>query len=230
MNKIIWKGVSSETINGLLISELPPITKPEIRVRRTQIDGRDGDIIDEIGYESYTKKIKIGLHGNFNIDEVIKYFTGSGNVTFSNEPDKYYIAKILNKIDYNRLIRYRTATIEFHVQPFKYKKDENIIDETITNQESIIVSNVGLEISKPIITLYGSGEVTILKNNNDVFKINIDDDFVIIDSNEEEAYKDNTLKNRQMVGEFMKLDPGDNTITWVGNLTRIKIEPRSRWL
>lgn len=124
MNGIIWKGVSSTTIQGLLISELPPITKPEMRIRETEIEGRDGSIIEELGYSSYVKTVKIGLHGNFDINKVIKYFTGEGDIVFSNEPDKIYKAKICGKIDYTRLLRYRQASIPFLVQPFKYKLNE----------------------------------------------------------------------------------------------------------
>ena len=124
MNSIIWKGVSSTTIEGLLICELPPITKPEMRTKETVIDGRDGSIIEELGYASYVKTVTIGLHGNFDIDKVIKYFTGEGDIVFSNEPDKVYKAKICGKIDYTRLLRYRQASIPFLVQPFKYKLNE----------------------------------------------------------------------------------------------------------
>ena len=121
MNSIIWKGVPSATINGLLISELPPISKPKMRVKETTIDGRDGSIIEELGYEPYDKPVVIGLHGNFDINKVIKYFTGEGEVVFSNEPDKVYTAKIVGQIDYTRILRYRQATILFRTQPFKHK-------------------------------------------------------------------------------------------------------------
>ena len=124
MNSIIWKGVSSTTISGLLISELPPISKPAMRVKETAIDGRDGSIIEELGYSSYDKPVVIGLHGNFDINKVIKYFTGEGEVVFSNEPDKVYTAKIVGQIDYTRLLRYRQATIIFRTQPFKHKLNE----------------------------------------------------------------------------------------------------------
>lgn len=52
----------------------------------------------------------------------------------------------------------------------------------------------------------------------------------MIDSEEQEAYKDTILKNRLMQGVFPKLQIGSNTITWTGDLTKIEIEPRSRWL
>lgn len=125
MNSIIWKGVPSTTIKGLLISELPPISRPAMRVKETTIDGRDGSIIEDLGYSSYDKNVVIGLHGNFDINKVIKYFTGEGEVVFSNEPDKVYTAKIVGHIDYNRLLRYRQATIPFRVQPFKRKLYES---------------------------------------------------------------------------------------------------------
>ena len=124
MNTIFWKGVFSTTIDGLLISELPPISKPPLRVKETTIDGRDGSIIEELGYSSYDKTITIGLRGNFNINKVIKYFTGEGEIIFSNEPDKVYTAKIVDQIDYNRLLRFRQAVVKFRVQPFKHKYNE----------------------------------------------------------------------------------------------------------
>ena len=144
MNSIIWKGVSSTTIQGLLISELPPITKPEMRTKETVIDGRDGSIIEELGYASYVKTVTIGLYGNFDINQIIKYFTGEGDIVFSNEPDKVYKVKICSKIDYTRLLRYRQASIPFLVQPFKYKLNELYKEtqaETVSGTRVVITKN-----------------------------------------------------------------------------------------
>ena len=124
MNSIFWKGVRSTTIPGLLICELPPISKPKMRIKETEIDGRDGSIIEELGYESYTKTITIGLSSVFDINEVIKYFTGEGELVFSNEIDKVYRARITDSIDFERLIRFKKAKVKFLCQPFKYKRDE----------------------------------------------------------------------------------------------------------
>jgi phage-related protein len=33
-----------------------------------------------------------------------------------------------------------------------------------------------------------------------------------------------------MLGEFPKLEVGENEISWSGTLTKITIEPKSRWL
>lgn len=232
MEKIIWKGIDSNTIPGLIICELPPITKPKMKTSIIKIDGRDGDIIEELGYESYTKNISIGLARNYKIDEVIKYFTGTGTLELSNEPNKIYNCKIIDKIDYEKLLRFKKAIVKFHTQPFKYLKNETIVEQTITTQTSINVENIGLEISKPIITLEGTGTIEISINNKTIFKYTFPDNEtkVVINSIEEEAYLEGVYKNRNMFGEFPKLQVGENIITWTGTITKIKIEPKSRWL
>ncbi len=229
-NYVVFKGVYSGHIKGLLIQELSPITKPKMRTTITKIDGRDGDIIDKLGYESYTKTISIGLTRDYDIDEIMNYFNGEGELILSNEPDKVYKAQILDQINYERLVRFRTARVNFYVQPYKYLLNEPPFVLDITNQTEMKVANKGLEVSKPIITLYGSGIVTIAIDGLDVFSINIDSEYVTIDSMEQEAHKGLILKNRYMTGEFPTFKTGIRTITWTGNLTKIIVEPKSRWL
>ena len=230
MNYIIWDGTDSRNLQGLMICELPPITKPEMRVETTVIDGKDGDITDDLGYSSYDKTLKIGLFRNYNIDEIAKYFTGKGELIFSNEPDKIYYAEITEQIDFECLLKFKTANVKFHVQPHKYLLNEPTVELDIDIETEITVQNVGLEIAKPIITLYGEGIITIYVNNHAIFEIDIDDEFVTIDSEKEEAYKGNILKNRYMIGTFPTLKVGANVITWTGNLTKIEVQPRSRWI
>lgn len=88
-NTVTLNGVNSSLIQGLLIQELPPITKPMIRTQIEEIDGRDGDIITKLGYSAYDKEVSIGLFGNFDIDDIITFFNSEGEVIFSNEPTKY---------------------------------------------------------------------------------------------------------------------------------------------
>lgn len=231
MSYIIWKNKNSNDISGLIISELAPISKPKMRTNVTEIDGLDGDIVDYLGYKSYNKSVLIGLTKNYDIDEIIAYFNGSGKLVLSNEPDKYYNAQIIDSIDYNRLINFKKAIVKFYVQPYKFLLNESSYILEIATETSLSVLNKGLEKSKPIITLYGTGEIEILINGNSIFSVNMGtDEYITIDSEKEEAYKGAVLKNRQMLGSFPKLNPGTNVISWVGNLTKIEVAPRSRWL
>ena len=130
-NYVIINGVNSLTIQGLAINILPSITKAPIRTINETIDGRDGDITTFLGYGAYDKTIEIGLFGNFNVDKVIQYFNTKGTIVFSDENDKVYNFEINDQIDFAKLIKFRTATINIHCQPFKYPLSETPIEQSV---------------------------------------------------------------------------------------------------
>lgn len=232
MNYVIWKGKYSRELKGLIICELPPISKPQMRVAETVIDGVDGSIIEELGYASYDKALTIGLTQNADIDEIISYFTGEGDIVFSNESDKYYKGKIIGQIDYARLVRFKTATIVFRVQPFKYNYLEEEKTIAIEEIESITIENKGNYKAKPILTIRGTGNIEISVNGNTLFSYTFpeNENTVIIDSQKQDAYLGAVLKNRNMSGEFPIFDVGNNIITWYGTINSISINSYSRWI
>lgn len=235
MNYIIFNGKDSRDIKGLLISELPPIRKPNMRVKETVIDGVDGSIIEELGYESYDRTVTIGLKIGADVDKITDFFTGNGNVVFSNEPDKYYIGTIIKNIDYERLLRYRVAKVTFRVQPFKYNRVE-VPREATAERTSMIIENLGNHTAKPIITIKAKFWVELYVNEELVFEYYDEtggDIEVVFDSEKQDAYLGDELKNRYMSGEFPILQKGNNTISWnswKNTLESIKIERYSRWL
>lgn len=162
-NTITLNGTNSSEIVGLIIQALPPISKPPVRTLVEEIDGRDGDVVTALGYGAYQKEITIGLFGNFDIDAVIEYFNSEGTVTFSNEPDKVYNYAIYEQIDFDRLVRYRTATVTFHVQPFKFSTDElpktfNIDPNLITIPDFTKTTNgITLTAAGDTISIEGTG-------------------------------------------------------------------------
>ena len=231
-NYVIQNGKDSRYIKGLLIQELPPITKPLMRTSILQIDGRDGDVITKLGYSAYNKKMKIGLFGDYDIDDIITFFNSSGTVTFSNEPEKYYVYDILNAIDYERLLRFRTADITYHVQPFKYSNIEKM--KVFSNPTSAItVRNNGNYVSKPVIHIEGSGIINLSLNGVQLFKIDLStSNAITIDTERLEAYNDDVFMNRYVVGDYDKfvLKVGANSVSWDGALTYIAFEKLSRWI
>lgn len=355
MNYCILNGKKSTLIQGLLIQSLPPISKPLMRTSIEEIDGRDGDIITPLGYSAYDKEMSVGLFGDYDLDEVIKYFDSEGTVIFSNEPDKYYKYKILNQIDFERLLRFKTAVVTFHVQPFKYSAvdddvvfsanelrmrrytiinsgltievennlisikgtavspaqiylpinamrlgagqytvtarsdvdplssrlkivgrssddslggelkltqgvaqmtvnlteeqtfhnvwlgiDEGdtldlILDVSVFNDNlyNFKVFNRGNTISRPILTINGSGNIRLVLNGSSVFKIALENsDFITLDGAEWNAYQGDRLMNRNVSGNFndLKFNVGTNDIMWEGNVTQIRFKDISRWI
>lgn len=233
---IILNGVDSRTIKGLLISELPPISKPGIRVQQEEIDGRDGDLITPLGYAAYDKVIKIGLTYDYVIDDIIEYFNGSGKVVFSNEPDKYYFYSIYNQIDFEKLIRFKTAEVTLHIQPFKFSDTENEQTFNLSGTSSeVSIRNNGNIYSRPTITITGSGDIDFLLNGSQLLTIDLglNTQTIIINCTEMNAYNSQgVLLNRLVSGDYdnIKLKVGNNTLSFIGNVTKVIVDDYSRWI
>ena len=232
-NYVIINGVNSTTINGLAINEMPPITKPSIRTNTEEIDGRDGDIVTRLGYSAYDKEMTIGLYGSYDLDEIMSYFNQSGTIIFSTESDKYYNFEILEQIDYEKLLKFKTATITMHCQPFKYEVNETAITLSSGNNT---IKNKGNIYAKPIIYIKGSGTITLSLNGNQIFSLDLGatTSEMTIDIEKLEAYdpSDNSLLNRKVTGDYddFKLEVGNNTINLSGTITTANITMYSRWL
>ena len=232
---IIINGKKSTLINGLIITSLPPITKPKIRYRAEEIDGVDGDTINKLGYGAYDKTIEIGLSYNYDVDEVIEYFNTEGQIIFSNEPDKFYNFTTLNQIDFEKLLRFKKASITIHVQPFKYSNVESTKSFTFTSaSQNITVRNNGNIYSKPILTIFGSGTINLSLNGTEVFIINNLTGSIVLNTNTQNAYDPDNgdFLNRYVTGDFknLYLKTGVNVISWTGNITKIEVDYCSRWI
>lgn len=161
MSYIELNGVRNTDLTGLLIQSLPPISKPAMRTEIEEIDGRDGDIITELGYAAYDRTVKIGLYGRFDINEVIAFFASKGKAVFSDEPDKYFFYNIIEQIDFERLLRFREAQVTFHCQPFKYREES--ITKTYDLMSIPDYSGSGVSVDDGEITISGahSGAVSV---------------------------------------------------------------------
>lgn len=234
---IVLNGVNSKNVNGLLIQNLPPISKPLLRTSTETVDGRDGDIVNVLGYAAYDKTFNIGLRGEYNVDDVIKFFDTSGRVIFSNEPDKYYNFAIYNQIDFNKLIRFKTASVTMHVQPFKYDADatESVYNyPSGTTSATISVRNKGNIYSKPILTITGAGTIAVSLGNTQILSLALGEGTtIIIDTEKMNAYNlAGNYLNRQVTGDYSNLilNAGLNDLVISGSITEVKIDRVSRWI
>ena len=231
MNYIVFKNIDSRSVKGLIISELPPITKPKMRVRIDTIDGKDGSDTVNLGFEAYTKTVKIGLTKGYDIDNIISWFHGEGDIQFSNEPDKVYRVKVYEQIDFERLLRFRTANVKFYTQPFKYSATERTRAFATNGIQSLDIRNAGNYFSKPLITFTGTGDITVYVNGAKKCELALDsNESITLDADKQEAFFGDVLKNRKMDGEFITFEIGKNTLTWTGSLSKIEITYYSRWL
>lgn len=134
----------------------------------------------------------------------------------------------MNSIDFQQVYKYTSRfIILFNCKPFKYAVQNNIL--TFTESESFI-TNPGTIESKPIITVYGTGDIT-LTINEEIIELKDVHSKMILNTELQDAYDENQESlNTKMIGEFIKLQPGINKVQWTGNVVKIEILPNWRWL
>ena len=221
----IFKNKSSRNFDIAIKEEwLPPIVKAREEVEIIEVPGRDGFLtINKKRKEPIIKKAK-GVLINEDYKEQIKgWLQGKGELTFSNESDVFYISTIIEPIKfYEHWSGGYEFEIEFLCQPYGYLHEGQRV--VIIDKQETVLHNPTDEVAKPIIKVYGSGDVDLIINNN-INKFNIDG-YVEIDSELMECYKDNSLV--VFAGDFPKLKTGENVISWNGSVEKIEIVPRWR--
>ena len=91
------------------------------------------------------------------------------------------------------------------------------------------VTNPGSVYSEPVITVYGSGDITLMVGT-DIVELEGISGSITLDSQIHEAYSGTASMNSAMSGEFPVLKPGQNAISWTGDVTKVEISPNWRYL
>ncbi|WP_061342909.1 phage tail protein [Clostridium botulinum] len=214
----IFNNISSEDM-GLIVQELPPISTPEETINKSDVPG-GVPILQNCGYGLLEKPCTCHYEGN-NPDKLLQWLRGSGKVIFSNLKDRYYKSYIGNKIPLEQILRnklYKFPVI-FICKPFGYLLDGDI---PIMVTKPTKLNNVKCNHkSLPTITIKGTGSA-IFTINNRSFKITNINGEITINSEKESVLND---RGEYMEGEFPYLDPGENLITWIGNIKEVTIIP-----
>ena len=227
----IWNGVDCRT-EGIHVSELPPITIPLERSKQTNVPGRPGSLTQLEGDDVYDDMILTAtcfIADPAQIPAIAAWLKGKGTVTFANRTGGHYKARIANQIPFEKVLRgnpHCSFAVNFRCYPFWYQ--ENVSDVTITTSGDTI-TNPGSVYSEPLITVYGSGNITLMVGTTIVELTDVSSS-IVLDCALKEAYKGTTLMNDHMSGDFPVLKPGLNAVSWSGNVTRIVISPRWRFL
>jgi len=124
-----YNNISSRTYNIVAKSVNRPML-PVLRKRELVIPGRHGayDFSDNT-FDKRFIEVELRYVGT-SISELrtrartIAYwlsgYSGTKNLVFSDEPDKWYVAKIYSEVDLQNFFRLGEATVLFECQPFAY--------------------------------------------------------------------------------------------------------------
>lgn len=227
----IWNGVDCRQY-GIHVSEQPPITIPVERSTQINVPGRPGSLTQLEGEDVYDDMILSAacvISDPAQIPAIAAWLKGSGTVTFANRTGGYYKAHIANQIPFEKVLRgnpHCSFAVNFRCFPFFYA--DASADITITASGTII-TNPGSVYSEPILTVTGSGDITLMVGSTIVELMDISES-IVIDSVLQEAYTGTTLMNDRMSGEFPVLKPGMNAVSWTGTVERVVIKPNWRYL
>lgn len=227
---IIWKGINSQTV-GITVTDLPEIILPEERVTFTDVPGLGGSLAQTEGvdiYKDITLAVKCYIQNPTvqAVQAVASFFRGAGRLELPNRPDGYYEARIVNQIPFAKILRGnapRTFTVNFRCKPFLHLYSGETA-QVITSGD-FLLNPTGIQ-AKPLITITGSGDIT-LRVGTQIIELEGIEGGIILDSELQEAYWNDTLKNSCMTGEFPVLGEGNAAVSWTGgNVTSVSVTPR----
>ena len=226
-----WNGVKC-TAKGIHVLEQPPITVPAERVTYTNVPDRPGSMTTLEGEDVYDDMILTAqciVADPTQIPVIAGWLKGSGTVTFANRPGGFYYARVTNQIPFEKILRgnpHRRFSVNFRCKPFWYQA--GVQNVTISTSGSTI-TNPGTVYSEPVITVNGSGDITLMVGTKIIELTGITSS-ITIDSVLQEAYSGTSDMNAHMSGEFPVLKPGMNEIGWSGNVTSVVVQPNWRYL
>lgn len=204
----------------------PVIPTAEQEVEHIIVSGRHGSLTKKGAYKDVPFKVKFNLLENGNIKPLIRHVKSlfiNGKTLFFTDDEVYRKIKHVKIEDItNDIEEHGEFEVEFTLDPFEYV---TTVPFLLTKPE--IILNPGNIESFPKLEVFGNGDLRIIINEV-TFQIKGVTDSVIIDSDLLIAYK-GTLPMKT-VGEFPLFKVGENSIEWSGNVSRILIEPRWRYV
>lgn len=236
MLSIIYNNQDSNKIYGLYLENIPTFPSLNAIYETTDLSGRDGSLNIFDKYPDLEIKIDfILICSRKEIlnkkSRIIAWLNSSSNkeLYYSEDSSVFYNVKKINITDFNpEGSKVWKFSATFTIEPFLYLLEgKEVIEIT---KSTTIYSGKATYNSKPYIKIYGNGDINLAINNRvTVFKSI--DGFIEIDSKEMNCYRniDGVIKNYNNLMysySFPFLDPGENNISWSGNVNKIEIIPR----
>lgn len=211
----IWNNVDCRSMGITLASETP-IVRGEEAVQHIVIPGRAGDLtlLEGSGiYHSYIQTVNMSVKGAARIHEVLKWLSGSGEVTFSGEPERKQSARVIGAVTLSRISRNMdrwSGEVQFYCQPYKSRLTEDVV--TITSATTLV--NDGDITEFPIIkATFTAGATVTITSSSGTFTIDMSPystTHAVINCQSQEAttVSNSRLLTGRTTGDFPRIDPG----------------------
>lgn len=222
---VVWSGKDLNDFGMRLHADLK-FDGVERDVDEIEIPGRNGVVVrDNQRFKPVDQNFEFTislLKGKSNLENQIKEaqsfisgLYGFKDFSWTGEPNYIFKAKVNDKSSTSRSNPLRaTVAVPVKLFPMKYLKASYDTARTLKSGESF--QNKGTQVAYPIITLTGTGNITLTVNGKKFVLKNITDG-VVIDS-ENQVVSDLSKKHSQMDKvysyPFPNLKIGSNTVSW----------------
>ena len=229
---VLYFNNNSNLDMNLYITDYPTIELNNEVYDTQDIEGRNGSVyIDLDYYKDRTLEFSFDLRCT-NITEKLYEVkewllnVNDNRLVFNN--DKCYMVKKVLLNSFKQVnIHLAELEVSFIVEPFLYSLEET--SYTFTTKNFSIYNN-GTQEADTIIRIYGTGNIQITCNDE---TMQIDDvsDYVLLDSKGKECVSSTgESKDWDTIGNYIKLDVGNNTFELTGNITKVEITYRNTYL
>lgn len=209
-------------------------------VRRRQtfiVPGRNGALhATEDAFDNFAKSYQCYFHGDFptpaQTHAIKSWLQCSGayqKLQDTYDPDHYWLATFAGPLDVeNVLNKYGRCVVTFDCAPQAWLVSG---DQICTYSVAGAIYNPTAFTAKPMITIYGTGAGTVTVGTETV-KINSILDQIILDCDAQNAYRqvgDGAPENYNgniYAPSFPELRPGENSVSFTGDITKVEIIPR----
>ena len=209
-----WNGVKC-TEYGIHVTTQPSIICPSERVTFTNMPGKPGSLTtleaNDV-YDDFILPVECTVANLSRLPEICAWLKEAGKLGLPACPGGFYNARIANQIEFSKILRNhekRAFTVSFRCKPFWYQ--ENVPEITLTTSGAF-VTNPGSVYAEPVITVYGSGEITLMVGMT-IVELDSITDSITLDTPLMEAYNGAASMNGNMSGDFPTLTPGANAVS-----------------
>ena len=236
-NNVIKQGVLYFNNNSSLDLDLYITDYPEIELNNETyeeqaIEGRNGSLYIDLGYyKDRTLPFSFDLKGN-NLEERMENVKAwlrniNDNRLRFNSNKCRMVKKILMNSFKQVAVNLAELEATFIVDPFLYDFEETTVTST---SKKFNIYNTGSYAADTLIKIYGTGNIQITCND-ETMQIDNVSDYVLLDSkNQECVTSTGESKDWDTIGNYIKLDSGDNAIELTGSVTKTEITYRNTYL
>lgn len=218
---------------GIHPKERIVVPTPERDIEHVEIRGRHGTLTKKYGYKDIPLPVRFYMLDKDNFKPIFRkakiHLLNAKTLVFDDDNEVFYKVKSVQIETAENIIKtFGEFVANFRLDPFQYEIANS--SRTITTRTTL--NNPGYE-SQPIITatVAGTGKIYI---NDQVITIQNVNGTIIIDSELMNAYRNSsgiiTNLNNHMIGDFPVVQSGQNVVEFDGDITKLEINPKWRWV